>query len=216
MLIQERAIIAQMPAQDDSDASVIRQIRAGRDVDENFRRLFYKYYPAVAAFFKRHGLSAEESCDLVQDVFLAVYSGLDNLRNDDAFAGWLFSISRHVWFRYLDRQKRFPRQLAAHAGNEDSDTGIEESAAAPEPDPLHRILDLEKVAMLREALTEMPARIRECLKARVVEDLKYSEIGARLGISENTVAVHVHRGLKILKARAQKLFGGTPFHGEVE
>lgn len=216
MLIQERAIIAQMPA-DDSDANVIRQLRAGHNVEDNFRWLFQKYYPAVSGFFLRHGLSAEESRDLIQEVFLAVYSGLQNLRNDAAFTGWLFSISRHVWLRHLDRQKRFPRAMAGRAGQDaaNGEAGIEESAATAEPDPLHRILEMEKIAMMREALTELPARVQDCLRARVVDGMKYSEIGERLGISENTVAVHVHRGLKNLKARAKKLFGGTPFSGEV-
>src|SRR5438552_12615565 len=111
LLIQERAIIAQMPATDDSDATVIRQLRAGCNVEHNFRLLFQRYYPAVSGFLIRRGLSAEESRDLTQDVFLAVYSGLENLRNDTAFVGWLFLISRHVWLRHLICQKRFPRSM---------------------------------------------------------------------------------------------------------
>jgi RNA polymerase sigma-70 factor (ECF subfamily) len=217
LVIEERAIIAEMPATDDSDASVIRQLRAGRNVEHNFRILFQKYYPGVTGFFTRHGLSAEESRDLTQDVFLAVYSGLKTLRNDDAFVGWLFSISRHVWFRYLERQKRFPQATAARAGGDaaDDEARIEESLADGEPDALHRMLEMEKIALMREALKDLPVRVQECLRARVVDGMKYSEIGERLGISENTVAVHVHRGLKNLKARAKKVFTGAPFIGEV-
>ena len=216
MLIQERAIIAQMPETDDLDANVIRQLRAGRNVEDNFQRLFRKYYPAVSGFFTRHGLSSEESRDLTQDVFLAVYSGLKNLRDDAAFVGWLFSISRHVWFRHLERQKRVPQAMAARAGRDEADSEARiESAASTEPDPLRRLLEMEKIAAMREAVKELPARVQDCLRASVVDGMKYSEIGERFGISESTVAVHVHRGLKTLKARAKKFFGGTPFIGEV-
>lgn len=217
MLIEQRAIIAQMPNADDSHANVVRQLRAGRDVDENFRRLFHNYYPAVSAYFARHGFSSDESRDMTQDVFLAVYSGLGSLRSEDAFVGWLFSIARHTRFRYLERKERSPRAVAAgHAGDNAADTGaVWDSAATTEPDPLHRIIELEKIEAVRQALNELPGRVRDCLRARVVDGLKNSEIAERLGISENTVAVHVHRGLKSLKARVKTFFGGALFHGEV-
>ena len=217
MLIEERAIIAEMPTSDDMDANVIRQLRAGRNVEDNFRLLFQRYYPAVSGFFSRHGLSPEESRDLTQEVFLAVYSGLENLRSDAAFVGWLFAISRHMWLRHLDRQKRAPQPMTARPGRDaaEGEADIEETAATTDPNPLDRVLELERIAVVREALGELPVRVQECLRARVVEGMKYSEIGERLGISENTVAVHVHRGLKNLKARAKKFFGGAPFIGEV-
>jgi RNA polymerase sigma-70 factor, ECF subfamily len=217
LLIEQRAIIAQMPDADDSHANVIRELRAGRNVDENFRRLFQNYFPAVSAYFARHGFSADESRDMAQDVFLAVYSGLESLRSEDAFIGWLFSIARHTRFRYLERHKRSPRSVAAgYAGDNVADAeALWDSAAAAEPDPLHRIIEMERIEAVRQALSELPGRVQDCLRARVVDGLKYSEIGKRLGISENTVAVHVHRGLKSLKARVKTFFGGTLFHGEV-
>lgn len=216
MLTEQRAIIAQMPDADESHANVVRELRAGRNVEENFRRLFENYYPAVSGYFARHGFSADQCRDMTQDVFVAVYSGLEGLRSEDAFVGWLFSIARFTRFRYLERQKRAPRAMAAsHAGDraEDQETTAWESAAAPEPDALHRIMEVEKIEAVRAALSELPGRVQDCLRARVVEGLKYSEIGQRLGISENTVAVHVHRGLKSLKARVKTFFGGAPFHG---
>jgi RNA polymerase sigma-70 factor (ECF subfamily) len=78
---------------------------------------------------------------------------------------------------------------------------------------LRRVLDRERIRVIRTALSELPCRVQECLRASVVEGLKYGEIGERLGISENTVAVHVHRGLKSLRRRVKLFFKEEPFVG---
>jgi RNA polymerase sigma factor (sigma-70 family) len=88
-----------------------------------------------------------------------------------------------------------------------------ELAATPDPDPLRRMLDQEKVTVLKEAIEALPGRVQDCLRARLVEDLSYREIGERLGISENTVAVHVHRGVKTIRARLKLFFGEAPSGG---
>ena len=218
MLLGETAIIAQMPAAEDPHGNAVRQLRAGRNVEENFHRLFQTYYPAVSGYFARRGFPPDECRDMAQEVFLAVYSGIDSLRSEDAFVGWLFSIARHVRFRHLERQKRTPRAVPAPVGRDaggDEEARVLDSVAAPDPDPLDRVLELERIDALRKALSELPGRVQDCLRARLVDGLKYSEIGERLGISENTVAVHVHRGMKSLKARIKQFFGEAPFIGDV-
>jgi RNA polymerase sigma-70 factor, ECF subfamily len=215
--ITQRAIITRMPAADDANANVIRQLMDGRNVEENFRKLFQCYYSPVSAFFSRNGFSTEDCRDLTQEVFLAVYKGLDGLRSEAAFVGWLFSIARHIGFHHLDRQKKSPHEKVAHATQDAAgeELDIIESIPAAGPDPLGIMLQQERVDAIREALEGLPARVQDCLRARLVDGLKYSEIGEQLGISENTVAVHVHRGLKNLKTNLKRFFGGAPLNGEL-
>jgi len=221
LAIVEPDIIAKMPATDGTDSEVIRllrELKAGRNVEENFRRLFDRYHRGVSGSFRRYGFSPEDTRDLTQEVFSAVYTGLDDLRNEGAFCAWLSSIVRHVRCRHLERLRKSPRALRARAGG-DSDEGEEdrtvENVRATEPDALRRLIEMERVEAMRDAIKELPARVQECLRARVVDGLKFRDIGKRLGISENTAAVHVHRGLKSLKARAKKIFGGTSFNGGI-
>jgi len=207
------SIIATVPIPVDPQTSVIRQLKEGRDVEENFRRLFHQYYPAVYGFFARKGFAPEDCRDLTQEVFVAVYQSIDNLRSETAFVGWLFSIARHVSCRHLDRRSRTLR-LVSHA-DADSESAAVDAVPSGSPDALDRMLDAERVEMMRAALTELPARVQECLRARLVDGLNYREIGDRLGISENTVAVHIHRGLKNLRTRLKRFFGEAPFLGDV-
>jgi RNA polymerase sigma-70 factor (ECF subfamily) len=203
-----------MPAADDSDASVIRQLIDGQNVEENFRRLFERYYAPVFGFFVRQGLRSDDCRDSTQEVFLAVYSGLKNLRSETAFVSWLFSIARHVGFRRIESQKRTRLAIVRPRPTDGDQPTAAETTASPDPDPLQRLLAAEKIEVVRKALEALPHRVQDCLRARLVDGLKYSQIGERLGISENTVAVHVHRGLRSLKIRLKEVLTGAPFHGE--
>src|SRR5262245_52837619 len=100
------SIIGPMPAADDA-GSAVRELMEGRNVDENFRRLFERYYAAVSGFFFRKGFNSEDCRDLTQEVFVAVYSGIESLRSESAFITWLFSIARHVGLRHLERKRKY-------------------------------------------------------------------------------------------------------------
>jgi RNA polymerase sigma-70 factor (ECF subfamily) len=110
-----------------------------------------------------------------------------------------------MWLLHLERRRR-GGIAAVPAASEDSASPAE-LAASSDPDPLRLMLDQEKVEVVRAAIEELPERVQDCLRARLVDDLSYREIGKRLGITESTVAVHVHRGIKNLRARL-KAFAG--------
>jgi RNA polymerase sigma-70 factor (ECF subfamily) len=199
-----------MQIADDSTA-VVCQLIQGRNVEDNFRKLFLRYHAPVFAFFARNGFSGEDCKDLTQEVFLAVYTSVGSLRTETAFVAWLFSIARHVGMRHLERSKRPGRRSET---SEESDRVLE-MIPARESDSLHRLLDQERTNIVREALRELPPRVQDCLRARLLDGLKYADIGEKLGIHENTVAVHVHRGLKAIRTNLKRLFGGAPVVGGV-
>jgi len=193
--------------------SVIPQLMKGRDVEENFRRVFQRYHHAVFSHFARKGFSAEDCRDLTKEVFVAVHTGIESLRSEEAFAPWLFSIARHVALRHIAGLRK--HAWAPTAGTTEATPSAMERVAAIEPDALTRMLEGEKVSAMREALEELPSRVQDCLRCRLVDGLTNRQIGERLGISENTVGVHVHRGIKNLRQRLRLLMGDAPFSGEL-
>jgi len=197
-------MIRAMPAQDDLGATYIRQLMQGRNVEESFLWLFRRYHSAVSRFFSRRGFSQEDCRDLTQDVFFAVYVGVKNLRSEDAFITWLFSIARNVALRHWERQMRHAKLELVPSRDVDAEEGgtaAVDRVAGSDPDPLSQMLDLERVEVVGAALEKLPGREQACLRASLIEDLSYKQIGERLGISENTVAVHVHRAMKALRSR---------------
>jgi len=71
--------------------------------------------------------------------------------------------------------------------------------AAPDDESIARIEALADVAAHREALTEALGRMtdleRDAVRLRVLEELDYRTIAARLGCTEGTARGRVHRGL---------------------
>jgi RNA polymerase sigma-70 factor (ECF subfamily) len=173
----------------------------GRHVQDSFKALFESYYPAVRGYFARRGFTPEDCRDLTQDVFVEVHTSISRLQDEDAFSAWLFSIARHVAARHIQRICSPVRAASALVG----EAGCE--APSPDPSPLGVVLDQEKTEVMRAALEELPERMRQCVRARLLDDLSYREIGERLGISENTVAVQLHRAMKTLRTRLKFFFG---------
>ncbi|HEV3038294.1 MAG TPA: sigma-70 family RNA polymerase sigma factor [Candidatus Angelobacter sp.] len=207
-----------MSMPDDASESVIRQLMEGRYSEESFRCLFEKYHHAVSSFFFRKGLSSEDRRDLTQDVFVAVHQGIKNLRSEDAFVPWLFSIANHVALRFWERERSRPKlqpvaaDRDAEAGDH-NDTAIDRLAAS-DPDPENQVLELEKSRSVQKVLEDLPSQMKNCLKGRIYEGLSNKEIAERLRISESTVAVHVHRGIEALRLRLDQYFEKQPFAGD--
>lgn len=216
MLIEHTAsMICGMSRPEAARRSVVRELMDGPYSEEAFRCLFERYHHAVSSFFSRKGLSPEDRRDLTQEVFVAVHGGIKNLRNEHAFVPWLFSIANHVALRHWERERSRPKlqPRIEVEGEEQEHDGIEQVAAS-DPDPETQMLDSERVRAVQKALETLPSQMKACLRGRIFEGLSNIEIAKRLGISQSTVAVHIHRGIEALKAHLEQYCKKQPFAGD--
>jgi len=119
--------------------------------------------------------------DLVQDVFLLALRRLDSLRDPERFGGWLAMIARN-------------RATDFHRRSRDT---VELSDEMPAPEQGGDAEALAVLGMLRE----LPEAYRETLVLRLVEGMTGPEIAARTGMTEGSVRVNLHRGMKLLKSK---------------
>jgi len=195
---------------------LIREIKQGLNLEENFRRLFDRSYGQTHRFFQRKGFSPEDSHELTQETFLSVYKGLNGFRQETTFENWLFSIAENIWRSELERRKA--RKRAARvisldqefAGGDEELFSLAARIADPAPDQLDRIIDKEKSLKLHEALRQLPEQMRRCTELRILHDLSYSEIAGLMEISINTVKGHLRTAKKELSERLK------PYFGEIE
>jgi RNA polymerase sigma-70 factor (ECF subfamily) len=66
-------------------------------------------------------------------------------------------------------------------------------------DPEASLLQQERAGLLRQALTELPAELREVLILRELEQLSYTEIASIAKIPMGTVMSRLNRGRKRLQ-----------------
>jgi RNA polymerase sigma-70 factor (ECF subfamily) len=163
--------------------------RAGED-PESFGQFYDRHAATVLAFCVRRTGCAETAADLTAEVFAAAYAGRRRFRDTGAPAeAWLFGIARRQIGTYLRRRRvsaRYRRRFGFHA--------LEIT-----PDESERIVDLMAIEPLRrallEALDELPRAQAQALQLRIVDELPYLDVAARLGCSEGAARVRVSRAL---------------------
>ncbi len=151
-----------------------------------FGTLYDRFHRVVHAVVLAR-VSAADAGDIVQDVFADVWTKLGSLREPAAFPGWLLAMARH---RAVDHVRR--RQPVFEARDE---------GVAPPP--------TVEAARALQALRELPDTYRETLIMRLVEGLTGPEIAERTGMTPESVRVHLHRGMKLLRDRLGGSDGGT-------
>jgi RNA polymerase sigma-70 factor (ECF subfamily) len=177
---------------DEDEACLLDACRRGdRDA---FRRLFVRHkdraYGTALHFFRGDAAAAE---DVTQDVFVRLFTRLDQFRGGAEFSTYLHRLVVNACLDELRRRRRFV-PLA------ETDDRCEPPDAAPEP-----YSRWETSEALRVALAGLPAPLRLTILLKYFDDLSYDEMARALGCSAGTVASRLHRGLKLLGARLNDL-----------
>jgi len=143
-----------------------------------------------------------ESQDLLQATLLKSYTRLREFRGEDpaALMAWLAAIARHEVADQVDFQRRQRRDLARETA-----LGAEaEALPAPVRSALSLVIWSEQSARLEAALEALPEPHREVIVLRKLEELSFTEIGARLGRSEDACRMLFARAMAALTLRLGK------------
>jgi RNA polymerase sigma-70 factor (ECF subfamily) len=171
------AVMPRAAADEDSLAATIRAV-AGGDRDA-FARLYGAYVRLVHAVLLAR-VPRRDVDDLVQEVFIAAYVRLGELREPSAFGGWIAAIARNRATDYL-RQAR-------------------EQVALPDDLPGGDPIEAETLAVL-DVIRKLPEAYRDTLLMRLVEGMSGAEIAERSGLTPASVRVNLHRGMKLLREK---------------
>lgn len=166
---------------EDTDAGLVEAARSGNRAA--FSKLYARYSPMVNGIALAHA-ARSEAADLVQEVFTRALSKLSSLRDAGAFGGWLAVIARNCARSHL---RAAPQPMAQ---------AEPVSALAEDDEP--------EAAEALEAIRALPEAYRETLLMRLVEGMSGPEIARRTGLTEGSVRVNLHRGLKMLRERLRK------------
>lgn len=162
---------------------------------EAFEVLVHRYGPTLYRYGRRMLANEADVADVVQETFVAAWSGLDSFRGASSFKTWLFSIcSRKIVDTYrLKHAVPVDDQLLAAVPATDEAT-----------DPFVAASQHQFLAALEAALTELPVRQRATWVMREVEAMTFPEIGTILGLSPDAVRGHHHRATSTLKVRLRR------------
>jgi RNA polymerase sigma-70 factor, ECF subfamily len=192
------------PSHPPADAlhQAVRRLRAGRGGPEDQELVFRHTYRPLTTFFANRGLGPQAE-DLAQDVLLKAFGSFEELGSAERFDAWLRAITVNVW-------KNAIRHIHT-VGRDGTEVPLEALEGAAEPvaprcavaaartgDPEGDILDRELGRDLGRALAELPAGMRRAMEL-YLQDHKYREIAALLGVSLGTVQSQIFEARKRLR-----------------
>jgi len=165
--------------------------RAQQGDAEAFRHLYTLYFPRVYASVAYRVGDAQDTQDLVSEVFLKVVEDLGRFewRGPGSFAAWLFRVAHNLVSDHHRRHRRRAKPLPLDALPEvQTNTGLPDDAA----------LRKEAFSRLHELINTLSPRRQEVITLRFFAGLRNREIAEVLGLDERTVASHLCRGLEDL------------------
>ncbi len=153
-----------------------------------FETLYGTYYDRVYAFLYR--LCADRSLaeDLTQETFLQAYTSFHRFRGECEVFTWLASIGKHVYFKYLKRNR-----LHMDSANLDL---VENSYCLQSGDPAEYIHKKHVEKVVRAVMEDIPKKYRDVVLLRIYAELPFSQIALVLKISENSAKVIFFRAKK--------------------
>jgi RNA polymerase sigma-70 factor, ECF subfamily len=161
---------------------------------DDYVRLYRRHAQTLLLYFQRRVHEPELARDLLAETFEAAIAGGPGFRghSEEELSGWLWSIARNTLAdqRRRERGERGRRRRLVRPRVALSDREIE------------RVEELGGMAELREAVAQrlatLPEEQREAVRMRVLEDMPYNAIAARMSISPDTARARVSRGLRTL------------------
>lgn len=161
-----------------------------------FDALFLAHYPRLCQLAARMTGSRAVAEDLVQDLFLTIWSRGAGADLDDPVP-YFYAAVRNRSITHVRRERWRMSTLATRALDLWRDRAPATDAAGVD----------DLAAAISRALHELPARRREIFTLHREQHLSYAEIARLLGISIKTVETQMGRALKTLRARLAPYLG---------
>ena len=139
-------------------------------------------------------LNREEAEDVVQDTMIKVWNSRDKWQELDSIEAYSLTIARNL---SLDRIKKMENQ---NGSLEDEKTERPDATS----NPSERMIQKDKLNIVRNIINELPEKQRSCLQLRDIEGKSYKEIADILSITEDQVKVNIFRARQTVKQRFQQ------------
>ena len=195
MAIRKWATAGQQEA---SDEDLMENYKGG-DVDA-FEILLQRHEKRVFFFILRKIGDRERTGELLQDTFLRVIKGAGNYSRKAKFTTWLYTIARNLSIDELRRMKhRRHQSLSRPLGRADDGPTLYDRLPGPSDDGFDRTDAAQIRGRIENALAELSEEQREVFVMREMMSMPFRDIGAVVGVSENTIKSRMRYALEALR-----------------
>jgi RNA polymerase sigma-70 factor (ECF subfamily) len=153
---------------------------------ESFGLVIEKYAPLLARYIYRLGcINKEDREDVLQEIFIKVYSNLNEYDLSLPFSSWIYRIAHNEAISFF-RKKNVRPHNTLDINNYEYTLAVE--------DHLYDLYDSKiRTTDLQNALQKIPEKYKEVLVLHYFEEKSYDEISDILKKPPNTVATLIRR-----------------------
>lgn len=156
----------------------------------NTETLWRRFSNQVRGFIRSRVSSDQEAEDILQDIFIRIHKGIEDLRHEDRVQSWVFGIARRALadhYRKKSRDREKPAGPDVH--NEETEKPVMD---LNEFDGEHDVHE-EVLSWLIPMIDELPEKYGKPLKMADVEGKTQQEVADYLGLSLSGAKSRVQR-----------------------
>lgn len=154
--------------------------------DVPFTSIVKKYQERLYWHIRRMVVVHEDADDVLQNVFIKVWKGLEGFRGESQLSTWLYKIATNETYTFLEnRKKRMANSI------DDVENDLANKLKADER------FDSNKIEWKLElAIQTLPNKQKTVFMLRYYDEMPYEEMSRVLGTSEGALKASYHHAVK--------------------
>ncbi len=172
----------------DNERELLLRISEGDSVA--FSHLFDRYYGLIYSVSFKYLKIHELAEDTVQTSFLKIWEKRNTLNRIERFDHFLFRIARN------EMTDHFRKNITRNKHQQRIREMFEEESGNPE----EQLISKQNRKLIADVIRELTPQQQTAYRLSRDEGLSYQEIADKMGLSVNTVKVHISLALKALRS----------------
>ena len=178
-----------------TDKEIINLYNEGQK-EKAFNNIVSTYTEKLYLHVRRFTCSHDDTNDLLQDIFIKIWSALPNFRGESQLYTWLYRIATNEVINFLRRQ-RIRAMLSLDSASHYLERKIDEDAY---------FNGNEIQRELHKAIQRLPEKQRIVFCFRYFDEMKYEEISEITDTSVGALKASYHFAYNKIKSDLQKIF----------
>ena len=169
-----------------SDSELLVEFRNPVTKERAFTSIIKKYQEKLYWHLRRMVVDHDDANDVLQNVMIRVWNGLENFREDSQLYTWLYRVATNECLTFLEQQKK-----RAAVSLSDVESGLENKIKAD------RDFDGNKLEWkLQLGIQRLPEKQRIVFQLRYYDEMPYEEMSRVLETSEGALKASYHHAVK--------------------
>ena len=168
------------------DKELLRDFREPETKEKAFTAIIKKYQEKLYWHIRRMVVDHDDANDVLQNMFIKVWNGLTNFREDSQLYTWLYRIATNESLTFLEQSKK-----RSSVSLSDVESGLENKIVAD------KNFDAQKLEWkLQLAIQQLPEKQRVVFNLRYYDEMPYEEMSRVLETSEGALKASYHHAAK--------------------